>query len=44
VKPGSVNLFSIVNDSDEKVKLIIDKKINEASHIGIHPMINTSTV
>lgn len=44
VRPGSVNLFSIVNDKDEKVKLIIDKKVHEASHIGIHPMINTSTV
>lgn len=44
VKPGSVNLFSIINDSEDKVKLILDKKVRDAAHVGIHPMINTSTV
>lgn len=44
MKPGSVNLFSIINDQEDKVKLILDKKVKEASHVGIHPMINTSTV
>ena len=44
VKPGSVNLFSIINDSEEKVKLILDKKVKDAAHVGVHPMVNTSTV
>lgn len=39
-----MNLFSIINDSEEKVKLILDKKVKDAAHVGIHPMVNTSTV
>lgn len=44
VKPGSVNLFSIMNDSEDKVKLILDRKVHEAANIGVHPMDNTATV
>lgn len=44
ITPGSVNLFSIVNDTEEKVKLVLDKKIHDAPRVGIHPMINTSTI
>ncbi len=44
VKPGSVNLFSIMNDSEDKVKLILDRKVHEAENIGVHPMDNTATV
>lgn len=42
-KPGSVNLFSILNDTDEDVKLIIDQKVMDAELLGVHPMINTAT-
>ena len=44
VKPGSVNLFSIINDSEDKVKLVLDRKVHEAANIGVHPMDNTATV
>lgn len=44
VKPGSVNLFSIMNDSEDKVKLVLDRKVHEAANIGVHPMDNTATV
>lgn len=44
VTPGSVNIFSIMNDSDDKVKLVLDKKVQEAEWVSAHPMINTSTV
>jgi len=26
------------------VKLILDKKVKDAAHVGVHPMVNTSTV
>jgi hypothetical protein len=29
VKAGAVNLFSIVNDKEDKVKLIVDKRLIE---------------
>lgn len=41
--PGSVNLFAILNDSDEKVKLIVDKHVMDADFITVHPMDNTAT-
>jgi prolyl-tRNA synthetase len=43
VLPGSVNLFSIVNDKAGLVSLIVDKALTEASHVGFHPMLNVAT-
>ena len=44
VKPGSVNLFSIINDTEDKVKLVLDRKVHETANLGVHPMDNTATV
>lgn len=44
VKPGAVNLFSILNDTANKVHLIIDQDvINAHSFVGFHPMQNDAT-
>ena len=44
VKAGSVNLFSIVNDVNKAVKLIVDKRLwEDVEHVGFHPMVNTAT-
>ena len=43
VKPGKVNMFSLLNDKDKKVKFIIDKRLTEATWVGYHPMDNTAT-
>ena len=44
VKAGSVNLFSIVNDVDKQVNLVIDQRLwNDFDYVGFHPMVNTST-
>jgi hypothetical protein len=42
-KKGMVNFFSIVNDSERKVKLIIDQKLMEAEWASFHPMDNTGS-
>ncbi len=42
-KPGSVNLFSLMNDTEEKVKVLLDKKIADAERVAVHPMENTAT-
>ena len=45
VKAGSVNLFSIVNDVNKEVKLVIDKRLwDDFEYVGFHPMVNTATV
>lgn len=39
VKAGAVNLFSIVNDADKKVTLVMDKRLmEEFEHVAYHPM------
>jgi prolyl-tRNA synthetase len=38
VKSGSVNLFSILNDSDKQVTLLMDKALYDQEFIGFHPM------
>merc|ERR1712228_523110 len=43
-KKGGVTLFSIVNDVNKAVTLIVDKRLwDEVEHVGFHPMVNTAT-
>ncbi|CAI2358734.1 unnamed protein product [Moneuplotes crassus] len=43
VKGGSVNLFSILNDNENKVELLMDKALYDQEYIGFHPMQNDAT-
>lgn len=44
VKKGAVNLFAILNDTDKKVKLIMDHRMMHDFHwVGFHPMQNDAT-
>jgi prolyl-tRNA synthetase len=44
VKAGAVNLFSIMNDKEKKVTLIMDKRLlEEFPLVAFHPMLNTHT-
>lgn len=41
---GAFNFYSIVNDSEKKIELIVDKRItDEFEFVGFHPMVNTAT-
>lgn len=43
-RKGCLNLFSIINDTENAVKLVIDKRlVEDFTYIGFHPMINTAT-
>ena len=43
-RKGGLNLFAMVNDTENKVKLIIDKRLTEEfEYITYHPMVNTAT-
>lgn len=44
VKAGAVNLFSILNDKDNQVTLIMDKALYDQEYLGFHPMQNDATV
>lgn len=44
VRPGSVCPFSIMNDKDNQVKILLDKSMMEADIVNYHPLLNTMTV
>jgi Ala-tRNA(Pro) deacylase len=44
LKPGSVSPFGLINDKENKVKLIIDKDVWEADFVSFHPNINNETL
>lgn len=43
VTPGSVNPFSIINDLDSKVEMLIDSELLDGNNLNFHPAINTET-
>jgi len=42
--PGSVSILGLMNDTQKKVQLLIDREITQAEYIGCHPCINTSSL
>jgi len=44
LKPGSVSVLGLMNDSEKNVKLIIDKDLLSLRYVGFHPCLNTSTL
>eukprot|EP00762_Andalucia_godoyi_P000603 ANDGO_05360.mRNA.1 Proline--tRNA ligase len=43
VQPGCVNPFSLANDPECKVPLLLDSKLLEHETVNFHPMENTAT-
>jgi Ala-tRNA(Pro) deacylase len=41
--PGSVTLFSILNDADNNVTLILDKALLNHDIVNFHPLLNDAT-
>ncbi len=44
VKPGSVSLFTLVNDVNHEVTLFIDKELRNAAKVSFHPNDNTASL
>ena len=44
ITPGSVSVLGLMNDKENKVRLLIDSDIIKGSMIGCHPCINTSSL
>ncbi len=42
--PGSVSVLGLMNDKDNRVRLLIDKDILSEEYFGCHPCINTSSL
>lgn len=43
VVPGSVTVFSVLNDTDIKVRLVLDKALFTHDAVWFHPMRNTAS-
>src|SRR5215468_2381423 len=43
VEPGSVTPFAVINDTDHKVRLVLDRGLQEGGPINAHPLTNTMT-
>ncbi len=44
ITPGSLSIFGLMYDKENKVNLIIDKDVLKDEYFGCHPCINTSTL
>lgn len=42
--PGAVTVLGLMNDKENRVRLIIDKDLLEDEYIGCHPCVNTSSL
>ena len=44
ITPGSVSVLGLMNDRENKVRLLIDRDLLAQESIGMHPCINTSSL
>ena len=44
ITPGSLSILGLMNDKEQKVRLIIDEDVLKGEFIGCHPCINTSSL
>ena len=44
LRPGSVSILGLMNDSEKKVRLLVDKDILDQEYFACHPCINTSSL
>lgn len=43
VVPGSVTAFALLNDTDHRVRFVLDRTLAEADLLNFHPLTNTAT-
>lgn len=43
VRPGSVTLFALINDTNQRISLIIDKALFDFDIVNFHPLSNDAT-
>ena len=44
ITPGSLSVLGLMNDTENRVQLLIDKDVLKTETFGCHPCINTSTL
>ena len=44
ITPGSLSVLGLMNDRENKVRLLIDEEVLRGEYIGCHPCVNTSSL
>ena len=44
VTPGSATIMGLMNDSDQKVQLLVDEDVLKGEYLGCHPCVSTSSL
>lgn len=44
ITPGSLSILGLMNDKENRVRLLIDEDLLQGAFLGCHPCINTSTL
>lgn len=44
ITPGSLSILGLMNDKNNRVKLLIDKDVLSGEYIGVHPCVNTASL
>jgi Ala-tRNA(Pro) deacylase len=44
ITPGSVSVMGLMNDPDNRVRLLVDEDVLKSDYFGCHPCINTSSL
>ena len=43
IEPGSVSPFTLINDADQRVRVVLDHDMMNHAYINFHPLENTAT-
>lgn len=44
IRPGAVSIMGLMNDTENRVQLLIDQAVIESEYIGCHPCVSTSSL
>lgn len=44
ITPGAVSIMGLMNDRENRVKLLIDREVLAEEYLGCHPCVNTSSL
>jgi len=44
ITPGAVSVMGLMNDKEQRVRLLVDKDVYEAEYLGCHPCVNTASL
>lgn len=44
ITPGAVSIMGLMNDKEQRVRLLVDKDVYDAEYLGCHPCVNTASL